>query len=138
MKTIKFRAWEEAEKIMWYGNQLKNFETRFSNDENGELQVFRTDVKLLFMQFTGLLDKNGKEIYEGDIVRHQNGYLYFVEFSQLNAWWCLVQPRNKEGNLLEKVYTGGLIGQDIRKCKVIGNIYENPKEILKNGKKIKS
>ena len=71
---------------------------------------------------TGLFDKkNKKEIYEGDIVRHQNGFLYVVEWSSINAWWCLVQIRAKD-----TPYTGGINGQDIWRCEVIGNIFENP------------
>jgi uncharacterized phage protein (TIGR01671 family) len=125
MRTIKFRVWDSRTKEMVIDK----------NQQFDDLIIFRKGELIIsdrffFTQFTGLKDNNGKEIYEGDIVKHHNGYLYIVEFSEMNAWWCLVQPRKKDGNLLEKVYTGGLIGQDIWKGEVIGNIYENPEMLV--------
>ena len=57
-REIKFRAWDNFLKKM--GKCNKHFE--LTEDLNSQLQ----DVVLL--QYTGLLDKNGKEIYEGDII----------------------------------------------------------------------
>lgn len=68
MRTIKFRAWSPKWKKMVYPDSKYTIDVHtetiwedFSDDESAEL-----------MQFTGLLDKNGKEIYEGDIVIHKN------------------------------------------------------------------
>ncbi len=132
MREIKFRSWDKKEKKMC------NESLMIGNIGLGEGSVIITeDVKkgneLIWMQFTGLKDKNGKEIFEGDIVIHKNGYKYIVEFSEINAKWCLVQPRKEDGNVLEGVYTGGIDGQDIWRCEVIGNIYENP-ELLEEEK----
>lgn len=65
-REIKFRAWAKIKKpIMIYsGEDLGNFFDHQIHDFESEL-----------MQFTGLLDKNGKEIYEGDIIDVQDDFI---------------------------------------------------------------
>ena len=72
------------------------------------------------MQFTGLRDNAGKEIYEGDIVRDIDGEVYFVEYS--SPYFACYKP-GPHGNLRETHF------YDLS-VEVIGNIYENP-ELLK-------
>ena len=114
-RIIKFRAWDERHKEMWYPVKA-GISGLKSHDILERYEIV--------MQFTGLTDKNGKEIYEGDIVRHQNGYLYVVRWSETNLKWCLIQPRKPDGNTVEGVYTGGVDGQQIWRCEVLGNIYD--------------
>ena len=77
-------------------------------------------------QFTGLKDKNGKEVYEGDIIRNINSQWKkpingVVEYGEFNCDCCA------------GVYGWYVEGGDIRKiesCEVIGNVFENP-ELVK-------
>lgn len=114
MRPIKFRAWDKKTK-KWVDskNLYINSATGEAYTKYGELGKWDDD--LVLMQFTGLLDKNGKEIYEGDILdcRSLNGnehvYNYEVKIPDFfqEIW-------SKQG---ENVF-------------VVGNIYENP-ELLK-------
>ena len=116
MREIKFRAWASnlSEPKMVYDVGLAHF-------YDGVVAVDLSDYDILsyekneIMQFTGLKDKNGKEIYEGDIlkegIRHgtDTGLIYKVVWFQddtHNGW-----------NIAKK----GIRGDEI-----IGNIYENP------------
>lgn len=66
MRQIKFRAWDKELRIMNYGPEAKiTFDGRIVL-HSGPETIDRTCYEL--MQFTGLHDKNGKEIYEGDIL----------------------------------------------------------------------
>ena len=74
----------------------------------------------ILMQCTGLKDKNGKLIYEGDVVKDDHEALHQVK-------WCYngfeLYPLFKNG------YTIGIVNDEIE---VIGNIYENPLDTIKN------
>lgn len=107
MKEIKFRAWDKACNKMWIPNDGDKVRINL----NGSIVVedcWATENTVL-MQYTGIKDKNGKEIYEGDILNHigtfQGNFLTVVE-DILNILYEISSP-------------GG-------KVKVIGNIYENP------------
>ena len=76
-----------------------------------------------WMQFTGLTDKNGKEIYEGDILREDNGYRYQMKWHDFHAqWWA--ESLGNYGHSARQI-----VPSDPR-IEVIGNIYENP-DLLK-------
>ena len=76
------------------------------------------------MQFTGLLDKNGKEIYEGDICKSKSG-LFHVEY--VNAGFSLK-------SLNKKCRNWAFTQNSAKSIEVIGSIYENP-ELLTDSDK---
>ncbi len=122
MRETKFRAWDKTSKRMITGLYL-DFQGRIGmwNYEETEIE-FGEYPNLLLMQYTGLKDKNGKEIFEGDICltrgfivengRQKRPEERFVIKPTIESWhivFCLSSVKNLE---------------------VIGNICENP-ELLK-------
>lgn len=126
MRTIKFRGKSILYDEWLYGDLVHSADNkRFGilvNDKYSydECEVVPDTVG----QFTGLYDKNGKEIYEGDILDF-NGLTVEVRFVR-GAFAFLVN-----GYLDDELY--GDCRTDLF-AKVIGNVYENP-DILKGGKK---
>lgn len=101
----------------------------YAYDQDGEQGKNNIDIdKMPLMQFTGLLDKTGKEIYEGDIIHRCNGYDWIVEWSDKLLAIAIRRLRNKTHPYLDEVYAtlGDTLQWDGVKVEVLGNIYENP------------
>jgi len=107
MREIKFRAWDKRRNRIWQ-----------------DVHLYQEDDRFILMQYTGLKDKNGVEIYEGDVVKDSQGVGqvgfsppgFVVEVGEPERYWLgggLEYPPNSK--LPDTSY--------------IGNIYENP-EIL--------
>jgi uncharacterized phage protein (TIGR01671 family) len=127
MREIKFRAWDR-EVGKWKGIWIFRGGHIGEKSHYDEPEVFRLDDRdgdeVIFMQYTGLKDKDGKEIYEGDIVdcqpwSHIKPQRDVVEYSE-----CQFFPMSTLG----KETDWGVIGRDYE---VVGNIYENP-DLLNN------
>lgn len=115
-REIKFRAFYDGAiynvtEIMWSDGTA--YIVELDNDDNGE--TIDLD-KIELLQFTGLRDKNRKEIYEGDVVRTHRGNckVYFN-----HGVFCFNYPGMKNWKYLN--------GGGAQALEVIGNIYENPK-----------
>lgn len=79
----------------------------------------------ILRQYTGLKDKNGREIYEGDILDDKEDAPLYIEYNEDKASFCFVDKFDPYG--IEYYTTKDLHFEDM---KVIGNIYENP-ELLR-------
>ena len=123
MRKLKFRAWDKNK-----GEFVKNWDSVgeiYKKKENGIIEFLDCDIELL--QFAGLVDKNGVEVFEGDVVKWQqasggvlpadgNIYTCVIEWGFSHCWDCRCG---------ESRFT--LAPSHIE---VIGNIYSNP-ELLK-------
>jgi len=128
MREIKFRAWNKKDNVM-----LDWFCLRQTAFNRGNINLMydvmcNLNPSRILMQYTGLKDKNGKEIYEGDLVEfeyisHMNivkRIKRVVFYDETFARFSTAQENDEDGEYLDEgVY-----------MKIIGNIHEN-QELLK-------
>ena len=127
---FKFRVWDKLAKRMIYphnDNQqhfIIDLNGRFHNLQNGS-----GGDDYVIQQYTGLTDKNGKEIYEGDIVQYNQNSSY--DNMDFIAKWS----DDKLGFIFQSNSGEQLVNQTphlnrFKHLEVVGNIFENP-ELLK-------
>ena len=130
MREIKFRAWDKDMKGMLYGNDFYYLAMCFDKG----IDYLFNHSKFKVMQFTGLKDSKGVDIYDGDIVKFMNKYYTTLSKDDiLEVTWedddsrvCLYK---KEG--IHRYHYFGFNEVNPKDVKVIGNICEN-KELLKS------
>lgn len=118
MREIKFRVWDKINKDMFNVESI-NFQERRVYKDTVSYRKFE-DIDL--MQYTGLKDKNNKEIYEGDILFESFGERYYKVVFENGGF-----RTEFEGYFDE--YSFDLIDVVLDLCEIIGNIYENPELI---------
>lgn len=132
-REIKFRAWHKDLKKMFKIGQItleKGTWYYEPNDRDFIGMSIPSQPSFVLMQYTGLHDKNGKEIYEGDIVLLDCYYYeepafdgeFKVIYDDINGMWLLVDLENKG-----RGFTFGEIRSYYKaEFEVIGNEYDNP------------
>jgi phage uncharacterized protein TIGR01671 len=120
MREIKFRAWDKEQKEWVKYSITDNIPifchntSRWKTDKEGK--------RFILCQYTGLKNFNGKEIYEGDIVRAIGfskwiGVAKYSDKNQAFVFECI--DKNYRGNIV-------FMSQFDQGFKILGNIYENP------------
>ena len=118
-REIKFRAWDEKKSIIRIVKQIDLCGFVTYEDIAGE--DWQSDF--ILMQFTGLKDRNGEEIYEGDILQDSRDETWKYEVKYSNT-----MPIFYADGLEDEVFTVKLAKNYLE---IIGNIYENP-ELIEN------
>lgn len=115
----KFRAWDKETKTM-------NGMAEIYRNRNQEIELHPRDENIILMQSTGLKDKNGKEIFEGDVVQYQNTKVPSADSKGVIRYfdnWAMFGI-DIEHNEPRALFFNSLA--DHISLDVVGNTYENP------------
>ncbi len=113
-----FRAWDKLNNEMYVVEQI-NFDCGEFESIGYGITNLRGADKIELMQSTGLCDKEGTEVFEGDILHHQiqTEYTFIVKYDKDKGRWY--------GDGLSRTYRIDITKKFLPYYKVIGNIYEN-------------
>lgn len=129
MRPIRFRAWDKEKKQMIESVAAIHFDYKYIGvyeyGQFGEEMHSDGNYDIELMQYTGLRDKNGKEIYEGDIVKFQMTRKKLVDHQVMTAFedeTAIYQGAVRWGKFGWRPFIDGRVEE----CEVIGNVWENP------------
>lgn len=134
-RILKFRVWDKLAKYMYYSDEVGAH--HFTLSLNGKITNLQNGAggdDFIVQQFTGLIDKNGKEIYEGDIVETRDtkspteggnlmfGYVEWTNWNSAFSFVCNIGYLNEPKNL----HPFGMELLSAELTQILGNILEYP------------